>query len=151
MSFFAAVSERKVGPNREIRIGGEIFVAPDVARINQSIDVLSEGEHFFAVIGGKRYRLESQADYHKNHKYDAPEREEDMLFDREMRVRLDEEISVLSRGELNLKSMKISHEDDLRFFYEKAHSIAEIKTFAAQLVRERSILPDNIIRLPDPR
>jgi hypothetical protein len=146
MSYFAGEFERIVDNNRQIHCDNNIFIAPDEARIGDTIVVLFDTGAYYAMVNGRRHLLESNDEWHRSHKNSRTERDNDMLDGRELRIRLDEEVDTLSFGELTIAKLKPSHGDDMLCFYERSRSIAEIREFAALLVREGGVLrPSNVI------
>jgi len=147
---FAAPYRRKV-QNRLIRIDNDTFVAPELCENGKEYDIMKDPSGYWLVTSGKRFLLEGQREWHKKHNdFARIEQDEDMLSERDLKVRLDEEIKLQSRGELKLTDMRLTHKDDLLFFYEKPRSIGEIKSLARVLVSERSMRPTNIITVKIP-
>lgn len=148
MSFFAGMYSRVVH-DRMVSFNGNKYVVPEIAPNNKPIDLTEDGNNVYAVIGGKRYLLEAQEDWNRNHRDEKVLRDDDMLSERELRTRLDDDIQEISRGELQLSKMRATHQDDLTHFYEKARSVEEIRRFARLLVSERTVRSAaNIITLP---
>jgi hypothetical protein len=156
LAYFAGVFKRKVS-NRMVSFEGQKYVTPEIARNDSEIDVMEDNGAVYAIIGGRRYEMHPIDEYHRQGAVKESENESDLLDGRELKVRLDTEIKRISEGEIALSQVKISHQDDLIWFFESARTVADIREFASRLVSERAMRPprpvarpaaSNIITLP---
>lgn len=134
---------KRVVRNRLINVGrGRYAVAPLWANDGAQVVIVKEHDLFYIMHEGARELLTMQNEEVQSA---AVELETDVLSDMALRERLDEELKSLSDGDLSIRDVRATHGDDLKYFFEKARTVEEVKNTARIICGEIRKPATNII------
>jgi hypothetical protein len=101
--------------------------------VGKTVEIIADSGSYYLKHEGVRHLLAMQNSVTSDERNERPS---DVLQETQLRERMDAELAAISDGNVSIKKAKLTHGDDLAFFFEKARTIEELKNLARIIVSE---------------